>query len=226
MPKRHEWHNIFCKFSTLQCVRWGLNTQSLNNLLNIWLERKMGEIINLEGRTRAIQLLDLEKNERQLKISSKLTKGQSTQHPVHFLHEEPLSITLNPRVPMIEISSFPLFCRTEYWLIPQCWSHGLCFRMCDMQEKRLNSKWIHPQPGRGFLFFCPCNSELPNGPEQFRYACLPLWSRRTQGCDVRNGGVEGEFQCLNSLSLEMSSISLIVMGLAHFIWPRNNQREV
>lgn len=78
-----------------------------------------------------------------------------------------------------------------------------------MQGKRLNNKWIYPQPGRGFLFFCPRNSELPDGPVQFRYACLPLGGRRTQGRDVRNGGVEVEFQRLNSLSLEMPSISVI-----------------
>lgn len=54
-------------------------------------------------------MLDPEKSERQLKISSKLTQGHSTQHPVHFLLGEPLSITLNPRILMIEISSSHLF---------------------------------------------------------------------------------------------------------------------
>lgn len=40
---------------------------------------------------------------------------------------------------------------------------------------------------------------------------------RTQGCGARNGGDEVEFQCLNTLSLEMPSISLIELCAQHIL---------
>lgn len=209
MPKRHELHNIVCKFNTLQCVRWGLNTQSLTYWASD-LKEKWERLSTLRGGQEPFDFWIWRRVRDSWRYPPSWREGRALSTQSIFCMKS-LSRYTESMSSHDRNKFFPsvLSCRTEYWLIPQCCSHVLSFRMCDMHRKRLNSKWIHPQLGRGFLFFCPCNSELPNGPEQFRYACLPLWSRGTQGCDVRNGGVEGEFQCLNSLSLNLPSISLI-----------------